>query len=64
MSEAAVNIVHDIQEQSQVPSFESNETLNIMESKLVLSPSEPQVQGNEELQDVTNNHQKISTRLS
>ena len=60
--EAAINMVHDIQDQPQVSSFETNETLNATETNLVSSPSEPQVLGNGELQ-VTNNHKKISTRL-
>ena len=61
--DAAVNMIHSIQDQPQVPSFESSETLNVMKTNLVSSPSEPQVQGNGKPQDVTNNHRKISTRL-
>ena len=62
LPEAAINMLH-IQDQPQFPIFETNETSNAMETNLVLSHSESQVQGNRELQDVMNNHRKISTRL-
>ena len=63
MPESAVNMVCDIQDQHEVPSFGTNETPNSMETNLVSSPTEPQVQGNEELQGTTNTHRKLSTRL-
>ena len=47
--EAAVNMVCDIQDQPQVPSFDTNKTSNVIKTNLVSSLSEPQVQGNEEL---------------
>ena len=55
-------MVCDIQDKPQVPIFGNDETLNAMETDLVASPSETQVQGNGELQDVTNTHRKISTK--
>ena len=61
--EAAVNMVCDIKVHPQVPSFKTNETPNEIETNSVSSPSESQVQGNGKLQDVSNTHEKISTRL-
>ena len=64
MSQAKTNMAHNIHDHSLVTRFESTESSNIMETYLVSSPRESNVDDNGELENVTNHHMKVSIRLS
>ena len=56
--EATTNVAHHVQDH-QVTSFESTDVSNVMGTNL----DEPKIQGDGELQNVINDHRKVSIRL-